>query len=260
MSEVKYEEGVFCWVDLSAKDMAAASRWYSELFGWEMMASGGEMPYAMAMQGGKMVAGIGQMPDDMQRKGIPSAWNSYAWVEDCAKVEAKAREAGATILAPTMQIGEYGSMAFIQEPEGAMFGLWQPGMHRGAQLVNQPNALCWNELATRDIDKSKGFFTKLFGWTFKTEPMGDFDYTTVHVGERANGGMMPMTGPMWEGVPPHWMVYFAVADTDAICKKIEATGGKVCVPPTDIPVGRFAVVNDPQGSTFSVLQLAPQPS
>lgn len=253
--DVKYEQGVFCWIDLSAHDMDAAKHWYAELFGWDMASSGGDMPYAMALAGGKMIAGVGQMPDDMKSKGIPPMWNSYAWVEDCAKVEAAAREAGATVIAPTMQIGEFGSMAFLQDPGGAVIGLWQPGTHRGAQQVNTPNSLCWNELMTRDLDGAKAFYGKVLGWTYKLTPMGDFDYTMVKVGERDNAGMMPMVGKEWEGVPPHWMVYFAVADTDAICAKVGATGGKVCVPPTDIPIGRFAVVEDPQGAVFSVISL-----
>lgn len=254
-NDVKYEQGVFCWIDLSAHDMQAAQRWYSDLFGWEMVGSGGGMPYAMAIQSGKMVAGVGQMDDAMQSKGIPPMWNSYAWVDDCAAVEAKAREAGATVIVPTMSVGEFGSMAFLQDPGGAVFGLWQPGSHRGAELINQPNSLCWNELMTRDLEQAKGFYAKVFGWTYSVTPMGDFDYTMARVGERDNGGLMPMVGPQWEGVPPHWMVYFAVADTDAICSKITATGGKVCVPPTDIPIGRFAVVEDPQGAVFSIIAL-----
>lgn len=258
MSEVSYEQGVFCWVDLSAHDMEAAKRWYSQLFGWEMTPSDDSgMPYSMAMQSGKMVAGIGEMSEDMKTQGVPPMWNSYAWVEDCAKVEAAALAAGGKVIVPTMQIGEFGSMAFLQDPEGAVFGLWQPGMHRGAQLVNTPNSLCWNELNVRDLDKAKDFYGKTLGWSFQTLPMGDFDYTLLKVGERDNGGIMAMVGPMWEGVPAHWMVYFAVADVDGMCKKIEETGGKVCVPPMDISVGRFAVVNDPQGATFTVMTLKP---
>jgi hypothetical protein len=253
--DVKYEQGVFCWVDLSAHDMEAAKRWYGELFGWDMVGSGGDMPYAMAIGGGKMIAGVGQMSDDMKSQGIPPAWNSYAWVEDCAKVEAAARAAGATVIAPTMQVGEFGSMAFLQDPGGAVVGLWQPGSHRGAQQINTPNSLCWNELMTRDLDGAKAFYAKVLGWTYTSVPMGDFDYTMAKVGERDNAGIMPMQGKEWEGVPPHWMVYFAVADTDAICAKVGATGGKVCVPPTDIPIGRFAVVEDPQGAVFSVIAL-----
>jgi predicted enzyme related to lactoylglutathione lyase len=257
MSE-KYEEGSFCWVDLSAKDMAEASRWYAELFGWQVAQGSSDMPYAMALLNGKMVAGIGEMSPDMKAMGHPPTWNAYAWTKDCAKAETMARELGGSVVVPTMPVGEFGTMAFLKDSTGAVFGLWQPGTHRGAELAGEPNTCCWWELMTTDVAKAKDFYGKVLGWGYADMPMGDFDYTIVKVGKTDNGGMMPMNGPMWEGVPPHWMVYFAVTDTDEICRKIEATGGKVCVPPTDIPVGRFAVVNDPQGATFSVIKLNPQ--
>jgi uncharacterized protein len=256
MSNVKYEEGVFCWVDLMAHDMEAAKRFYGELFGWELAPTDPNMHYSNATQDGELVAGISGMPDDMKAQGVPPMWNSYAWVEDCAKVEKAARENGATILAPTMQVGEHGTMMFFQDPGGAPVGVWQPGTHRGAGLVNKPNSLCWNELCTRDVEGSKKFYAKVFGWTYESMPMGDFDYTLAKVGERQNGGIMPMVGEMWEGIPPHWMVYFAVADTDEIVRKCEQLGGQIKVPPMDISVGRFAVLSDPQGGVFSVLKIS----
>lgn len=260
MSEVKYEAGVFCWVDLMAHDIEAAKRWYSQLFGWEMTPTDADMQYSNAMQGGEMVAGIGGMPDDMKAQGIPAVWSSYAWTEDCAKLEATALEHGAKVLMPTMQIGEFGSMAFFMDPGGAPFGVWQPGTHRGAGIVNKPNSLCWNELVTRDVEGSKSFYGKVFGWTYDVKPMGDFDYEVIKVGERPNGGIMPMDGPMWEGIPTHWMVSFAVADTDAMAKRCEQLGGKIMEAPQDTPVGRFAVLTDPQGAVFTVLQLAAPPA
>lgn len=261
MSDRKYEQGSFCWADLSAKDMAAASRWYSELFGWEVVGGSAEMPYAMAMQGGKMVAGIGGMPEEMLKMGHPPTWNTYAWVEDCAKVEAATVAAGGSVVAPTMKVDEFGTMAFLKDPTGAVFGVWQAGTHRGAQAAGETNTVCWNELMTPDAGKAKDFYAKVLGWSYSTLSMGEFDYTIIKVGEQDNGGMMQMAGPMWDGIPPHWMIYFAVDDTDAICRKIEASGGKICVPPADIPdVGRFAVVEDPQGAVFSVLKPAPRPN
>jgi predicted enzyme related to lactoylglutathione lyase len=260
MSDVKYEAGVFCWIDLMAHDMEAAKRFYSQLFGWEMTPTDENMHYSNAMQGGEMIAGIGGMPPDMKSQGVPPMWNSYAWTDDAAKVEAAARENGAKIIAPTMQVAEYGSMMCFMDPGGAPVGVWQPGTHRGAGIVNKPNSLCWNELVTRDVEGCKSFYAKVLGWTYEAMPMGDFDYEVVKVGERSNGGIMPMSGEMWEGIPSHWMVYFAVADTDAIARKCEQLGGKIMVPPTDMQVGRFAVLQDAQGAVFSVLKLAEQPA
>ncbi len=71
------------------------------------------------------------------------------------------------------------------------------------------------------------------------------------------GGMLPMRGDQWQGVPPHWMIYVTVADCDERAKHAAEIGGKVCVPPTDIPnTGRFSVISDPQGAMFALIQMA----
>lgn len=255
--EVKYEEGVFCWVDLMAHDIEAAKLFYSRLFGWETTPTDPHMQYSNAMQGGKMVAGIGGMPDDMKKQGVPPMWSSYAWTDDAAKVEARAREAGAKILMPTMQIAEHGSMMYFMDPGGAAVGVWQAGTHRGAGIVNKPNSLCWNELYSRNVEQSKAFYAKVFGWKYDAMPMPGFEYNVVKVGERSNGGILPMPSEVPEGVPPHWMVIFAVADCDATVRKCEELGGKVQMPPMDIEgVGRFAILLDSQGAAFSVMRLA----
>ena len=114
--------------------------------------------------------------------------------------------------------------------------------------------ICWNELMTPDAVAAGKFYGTLFGWTVATTPMGPFIYHTLKQGGKDFGGIMAMQGPQWAGVPTHWMMYVAVDDVDATCKKITELGGKVCVPPTDIPPGRFAVVSDPQGATFSLFK------
>jgi hypothetical protein len=115
--------------------------------------------------------------------------------------------------------------------------------------------ICWNELMTPSAEGAQKFYSALFGWKSNPMPMGDFTYHMLSHDNRDFGGIMAMTGPMWQGVPPHWMMYVAVDDVDAAADNVTALGGKVCVPPTDIPVGRFAVVNDPQGATFSLFKM-----
>lgn len=77
-------------------------------------------------------------------------------------------------------------------------------------------------------------------------------YTLIRHGGKDNGGMMGMDGSEWKGIPPHWMIYVAVDDVDKTAAQCAKLGGTVCVPPTDIPVGRFAVLNDPQGAAISI--------
>src|ERR1700722_11814698 len=112
----------------------------------------------------------------------------------------------------------------------------------------------WNELATTDPIKCKEFYTKLFGWTTEDSPMPHGVYTVFSNDGQKIAGMLQMTAE-WGTSRPHWMPYVTVADTDASAKRVAELGGKVCVPPTDIPnIGRFAVVEDPVGGDFSIMK------
>ena len=111
----------------------------------------------------------------------------------------------------------------------------------------------WNELMTTAPAAAKEFYTKLFGWSTEEMPMEDFNYTIVKVGEAMVGGMMA-TPPDCKGMPPFWLSYVTVDNVDATAAKAEELGGKICVPPRDIPeVGRFTVLQDPQGAVIAAI-------
>jgi predicted enzyme related to lactoylglutathione lyase len=148
-----------------------------------------------------------------------------------------------------------GKMAVIQDPTGAVLSAWEPRAHSGAGLVNQHGTLIWNELATRDADTAAQFYMKLFDWDSQTQDMPTGPYTSFLNGDRMAAGMLKMTEE-WGDMPPHWMVYFGADDCDAVAAKAKELGGEVLVPPRDIPsVGRFAVLQDPQGAAFSIISL-----
>jgi len=69
---------------------------------------------------------------------------------------------------------------------------------------------------------------------------------------RTVGGMLEMT-PEWGQIPPHWMTYFAVTDTDRAASRATELGGSVGAPPFDTAFGRIAVLSDPAGGHFSVV-------
>jgi predicted enzyme related to lactoylglutathione lyase len=117
-----------------------------------------------------------------------------------------------------------------------------------------PNKFLWNELATTDAAKCKAFYGQLFGWAAVDQPMGPTTYTRFQKDAADVGGMLQMTAE-WGGVRPHWMPYVAVEDVDACARRAAELGGKACVPPTDISVGRFAVLEDPTGAVFSVIKM-----
>ena len=128
-----------------------------------------------------------------------------------------------------------------------------------------PGQFCWVDLMSPDAVASRAFYGALFGWGAQDmsfdggDDQASMDYTTWMLGEDMVGGMMAMDDSWPAEVPPHWMVYFGVEDCDAAAAQVTELGGEVCVPPTDIPPGRFAVVNDPQGATFSIISLSEYP-
>jgi len=115
---------------------------------------------------------------------------------------------------------------------------------------------CWNELMTPDTGAARSFYTSLLGWQAEEMDMGEAGiYTVFKQGDQQVAGMMGMSGPQFEGVPPHWMGYIHVADVDTTTAQAEQLGAKVCVPPTDIPnTGRFSVIADPTGAAISLFQ------
>lgn len=116
-----------------------------------------------------------------------------------------------------------------------------------------PGAFSWVELMTNDTDAAGKFYGALFGWTFEASP--GFDYKIIRLNGQMAGGVMPM--PPNCPSPPCWGNYVTVTSADEICVKVKALGGKVLVEPQDIPtVGRFAVLQDPQGAVISVMQWA----
>jgi uncharacterized protein len=118
-------------------------------------------------------------------------------------------------------------------------------------------AFCWNELATTDPESAQSFYKTLLGWEIKESNAtgGGMVYNEIVVGGQSVGGVYKM-GPEFGQTPSHWMAYVAVDDVDAKARQVWELGGKVCVPPTDIPnVGRFCVVNDPTGATIALIAL-----
>lgn len=247
----KYPDGVFNWVDLSARDQAAAKAFYSGLFGWEAddrPIDGGGV-YTMMRIDGHSVAGIGEQQPEMKAQGMPAYWTAYVKYDDVDSVAGRVAGAGGTLIMPPMDVMSEGRMAIIQDPAGAMVGLWQPGAHQGAGTVNSPNTLVWTELQTTDKDSSRDFYGKVFGWTFEEDQNG---YVGCSANNRMQAGMMQIE-ESWGPVPPNWAVYFLVDDVAATAARAEELGGNVVVPMSRMgEMGDFAVIADPQGGMFTV--------
>lgn len=188
--------------------------------------------------------------------GRTAPWSTYVNVVSADDTMAKVEESGGTVYMPPMDVVDAGRMGVFADPEGAVIGLWQPGQHIGAQLVNVPGTYCWSELMADDLAGAKAFYRAVFGWGAETQgPDGPGGYTEWKVGERSIGGLMSKPRTMPPNTPSFWGVYFAVEDTDATLSKAQQLGASVLVPATDIEPGRFAVLSDPGGAMFNVLAL-----
>jgi len=248
----RYEPGTFCWVGLATSNPAAATTFYSRLFGWEtqQLSAGEAGAYTMLRKAGRDVAILYRQMPEARAAGAPPHWTSYISVEDANSTAARASElGGAAVFREPFDVLDAGRVAAIRDPTGGIVSLWQPGARIGATLVNDVGALCWNELATADVERAKSFFGELLGWEYET----DGGYVSIKNAGSLNGGMREQS-KQERGIPPNWLPYFTVENVDDAAGQGEQLGGRRLLPTTEIHVGRFAVIADPQGVAFAVFE------
>jgi len=296
-----YIPGVPCWVDTSQPDPAAAVDFYGDLFGWQfedVMPPSSEGRYFIARHeaasssifdtSGERRRGDVAAVGSIREAAPPMAmWNTYFWVDSAEEFASKVRDAGGGVVREPFDAMDACRMAVFTDPEGAAFCVWEAKEHKGARLVNDPGALVFNGLATRDVDGARSFYGSVFGW--QTGPIGggaegwtlpgygnwlerehhpDLRKRMAEAGapegfEDIVAAIIPIADDQSD-TPPHWSVTFAVDDADATAARATELGGKVIVPPFDAPWStstytiRITVIADPQGATFSASKFVPE--
>jgi uncharacterized protein len=279
-----YPPGVPCWVDTAQPDPEAAVSFYGGLFGWEFedrMPADSPGRYFVARLQGRDVAAVGSQPDGGSAAAV---WNTYIWVASADDSAAQVTAAGGTALIDPFDVLDAGCMGVFTDPAGAVFCLWQPNQHRGAQVVNEPNTWNWSDLNTRDPMGAQAFYGAVFGWEADAADLETLDFTFWRL--PGYGDFLAMGDPDLRrrqadaGVPPgfadaiaalvviasdqaaevasHWSVTFAVDDTDAAAERAVELGGRVVSPPVDTPPVRRAVLADPEGAVFAVNTYTPE--
>ncbi len=273
-----YLPGVPCWIDTSQPDPDLAAAFYSGLFGWEvddLMPPGSGGKYLVGRLRGGDVAAISSAADG---DAGPPAWNSYIWVDSADETAAKVRASGGTVVMEPFDVFEAGRMAVCTDREGAAFSIWQAKEHRGARIVNEPGALNFNGLHTRELEGAAAFYAAVFGWRTFDLPAGKA-WTLPGYGEyleQLTPGLRARTAEF--GVPgfedvvaainpipadetdtqAHWSVTFGTDDADATAERTAGLGGEIVVPPFDGPFVRMTVLRDPQGASFTASQFVPE--
>jgi predicted enzyme related to lactoylglutathione lyase len=233
-------------------DLPRATEFYEAVLGWRISDMGEEFGhYSLATVTGRNAAGIGPV----MAEGQPSVWTLYFATDDSAATAKLVTENGGALVVEPMAVPGQGTMTIAVDPAGSAFGLWEAGDMHGAAVYNEPGGLCWEDGRSTDVARGKEFYSSVLGFAYQALPGEPMDYETFHLGGGDPlGGYGGMFGAP-EGTPAHWLVYFAVADTDSTVEAVRAGGGTVVSGPEDSPFGRLATVADPFGATFAVIQM-----
>lgn len=247
----EYSDGAPCWTDLSTPDLGRAQRFYGELFGWQFDEPDPRLGgYANIRKDGKRVAGM--MP--MMPGQLATVWTVHLKSSDIDTSEQRITAAGGRVLVK-YGLPELGTTMIAVDPTGATFGVWQPGAHTGAELVDEPGAMCWHELYTRDPEAADHFYRAVFGHEQRRmEGDGDIDYMIYSRDGQGVAGRMKMTAE-FGAAPPRWETFFAVVNLDAALAKLGPLAGKSMFGPIETPYGRVAKVADPHGAMFAIIEL-----
>lgn len=256
----KHVETTLSYSDLQTTDIQGAKSFYASLFGWEIneVPMGPDQFYVQFQKDGKTVVGASQQQPEQAQMGIPPAWYSYFTVSDVDKRTKEAEQAGGAILSQPFDVFDAGRMSIVADPNGAVFCMWQPKNDIGAHVMYEPNTLTWTECTASDVVKAQAFYKELFGWG--DEDMGaSLGGDSYIVFDAAGQQVCGLTGSPMPGIPSYWLNYFNVTSCAATVDEAKKLGADVKLEPTTIPtVGTFAVITDPQGATFGVLEPEPQ--
>ena len=257
-TRTEYQHGEFSWVTLSTSDTTAAKRFYGGLFGWQFndMPAGPGQTYTFCELGGKSVGGLSAITPEMGQ--APPHWMPFINVRSADEIAKRGKQNGGTVLYGPEDVLDVGRMGAIADPTGGRVAIWEAKRHKGAALVGEAGAMCWNELMTPDIEAAGRFYRAVFDWSSDlVDTSEDSSYTIFKGGTTMIAGMMARPQRL-KDVPPNWLTYFGVEDCDASAAKARELGGTIMQPPTDIPnIGRFSVVGDPQGAVFAIAYFIP---
>lgn len=257
----EFTEGAPCWVDAMFTDVEGAKAFYGEVLGWTFGEAATEFGnYTQAYSDGKAVAAV--VPP-MPGADAPSQWCLYFASRDAEATAEKIKTAGGGLLMGPMQVGSFGSMAIGKEPSGAVFGVWQPGDHKGFEKMGEPGSYAWAEVFTREPAKADGFLTKVFPYEAQQMEAGDdpeaagMDFKVFSLGGKENAvlGRMKMGDEFPPEIPSYIQIYFGVPDCDEAVAKARKLGGTLHFGPMDSPFGRFAALTDQQGAAFAVIDM-----
>ncbi|MER6271162.1 VOC family protein [Streptomyces sp900105755] len=248
MKITRHPAGAPCWADLDTPDVPSACTFYGSLFGWQAL----ELPsgYVNFTLHGEKIVGAVKLREGQEHS---AGWSVYFMSDNLDATTKAVEEAGGRVVSPPTKVSVAGSAAVYTAPDGAVFGAWEPDKHPGSGLVREPGTPSWFGLGSPDAEAAKVFYAEVFGWTASDAPAGDAAaHLTFNGGVAHFGGITGAT----EGAAA-WTLHFGVADIDGGVAKAVELGGTVVSAPHEVPgAGRAAVLKDPAGVPFALVQHA----
>lgn len=248
--------GRFVWFDYVSTEAEKAQSFFGELFQWKTKDAPmpGGKSYTMIAIGDETIGGYTQPPP------ANTHWLAYLQVADARRAAAAVSSLGGTVTKPPFAVGDFATMALAADPLGAAFALWQPNQAQDSGDYRAlDGAWTWNELYSDDPDRSVAFYKAIGGFEVETTMAGGGPgperYDILKSEGKRRAGVMRLPG-----LPPHWMPYVKVANTDATVEKAKKLGAEVKNVETIPGVGRLAVFIDPLGAPLGVLQPEPMPA
>lgn len=116
-----------------------------------------------------------------------------------------------------------------------------------------PGLISWKELNTKDGEGAKKFYGELFGWTSEEVDMGKGKYTIFKVDDQTVAGMLTYP-PEMSHYPVIWLNYVTVPNLEEALAKAVGLGAKIHKDVTELNIGRFAIIGDPQGAGLGLWQ------
>jgi predicted enzyme related to lactoylglutathione lyase len=249
----KFTSGRIIWHDLVTQDMAAAKRFYGEIFGWtfrDVPIGGGQ--YALASLDGTPVAGIITAPAGAR----VAQWVSYFSVEDVDASLDVVKAAGGKVWLGPVEIPGRGRAALVTDGEGAPLAIARP---TGGDPPVAPVPLhgwLWADLWSRNGEAAGVFYGKLFGYraTIVPAPLEPRPYTVFQREETSFAGLLAIPAGL-DGVKPNWLPMLRVKDVRVPVARASELGGRVILAPrADLRNGTAAIIADPSGAAVSLQQ------
>ena len=231
--------GHVVWHDLITPNLAQSQAFYSSVFGWQFQAINDS--YTLASLDGKLIAGMAELDN----KQNASHWLSLISSKDIAAVSEKTIKAGGKVLVSSTEIKGRGTIAVLEDPQGAVFSLINT-VNGDPEAQQTDNGWIWQEVWSDNPEQSKAFYQSLGNYSAQSKPLNNGNYSYLALNGTPAIGFVKK--PDAE-IGNTWVNYIKVADVDATLLKVTAAGGIVLMAPNDkVRNGSVAIIRDPAGA------------